>query len=660
MKTITLYLIIFLLSFQAYSQNDTLLTINNKPISEGEFLRIYQKNNNTGNVVDKKTVEEYLDLFINFKLKVAEAESRGMDTLPKFLKEFNGYKVQLEKPYFTDKKVDERLVKEAFDRQQFDIRASHILIMVAKDALPADTLAAYNKIKAIRKLIVDGKKDFATVAKEKSEDPSAKQNGGDLGYFTVFQMVYPFENAAYNTKVGEVSKIVRTRYGYHILKVVDKRPAKGEVQVAHIMIAVPKDADSTKIKAAKVKIDMIYSKLEKGEKFKDLAQLYSDDKGSAKNGGKLQWFGTGRMVPEFENAAFGLKNKGDYSKPVKTNFGWHIIQLIDKKAPKKFDESEKTLRTRIDKDMRARTSKDAVFNRLKKEYNYTPNTKRLADFYRVIDQSIFSSHWNKEQAKNLKKTLFTLNDSAYNQQAFVEYLAKNTAQKRNKGSVKEFVDKFYNLFVENELKAVEREHLSEKYPEYRYLLQEYHDGILLFDLTDKEVWTKAIEDSVGLQKFYETNKNNYKWGQRVEAQVYSVKDAKVLSKLKKMLLKKEAKGYTKEFILLTLNKKDSTAAEFVKENIYSKGDYNIIDKADETLKFFENQDLKAPLIFDVDNKVVYVSKIIPAENKRLDEAKGQITADYQDYLERQWIKVLREKYPVKINQAVWSKIKDKK
>ncbi len=658
MKTLSLYLFIFLLSFHAYSQNDTLLTINNKPISEGEFLRIYQKNNNTGNVVDKKTVEEYLDLFINFKLKVAEAESRGMDTLPKFLKEFNGYKVQLEKPYFTDKKVDERLVKEAFDRQQFDVRASHILIMVAKDATPADTLAAYNKIKAIRKQIVEGKKDFVAVAKQKSEDPSAKQNGGDLGYFTVFQMVYPFENAAYNTKVGEVSDIVRTRYGYHILKVVDKRPAKGEVQVAHIMIAVPKEADSTKIKAAKVKIDMIYSKLQKGEKFKDLAQLYSDDKGSAKNGGQLQWFGTGRMVPEFENTAFGLKNKGDYSKPVRTNFGWHIIQLIDKKAPKKFDESEKTLRTRIDKDMRARTSKDAVINRLKKEYNYSPNTKRLADFYRVIDQSIFSGNWNKDQAKKLNKSLFSLNDSVYNQQAFVEYLAKNSSQKRNKGSVKDFINKFYNLFVENELKAVERVHLSEKYPEYRYLLQEYHDGILLFDLTDKEVWTKAIEDSVGLENFYEKNKNNYKWGQRVEAQVYSVKDAKVLAKLKKLLLKKNAKGYTKEFILQSLNKKDSTAAEFVKENIYSKGDYSIIDKADETLKFFENQDLKTPLIFDVDNKVVYVSKIIPIENKQLNEAKGQITADYQDYLEKQWIEVLRKKYTVSVNKAVWSKIKE--
>ena len=288
MKNIAIYLVLILTFSQAFAQDDTLLTINNKAITDGEFLRIYQKNNNTGNVIDKKSIEEYLDLFINFKLKVAEAESLGMDTLPKFIKELGGYKAQLEKPYFTDKNVDERLVKEAFERQQYDIRASHILIMVAKDATPADTLAAYKKIALIRKQVVDGKKNFETLAKQKSEDPSAKQNGGDLGFFTVFQMVYPFENAAYNTKVGDVSEIVRTRYGYHILNVVDKRKAQGEVQVAHIMIALPKGADSVKVKAAQKKINMIYSKLEKGEKFNGLAQLYSDDKGSAKKGGKLQ------------------------------------------------------------------------------------------------------------------------------------------------------------------------------------------------------------------------------------------------------------------------------------------------------------------------------------------------------------------------------------
>ncbi len=658
MRKITIYLVFVLLAVQGFSQNDTLLTINNKPITDGEFLRIYNKNNTTGNVADKKSVEEYLDLFINFKLKVTEAEARGMDTLLKFQKELKGYQKQLEKPYFIDKSVDDRLIKEAFDRQQYDVRASHILIMVDKSASPSDTLIAYNKIKSIRKQIVNGDKDFIVMAKKYSEDPSAKQNGGDLGYFTVFQMVYSFENAAYNTKVGEVSQIVKSRYGYHILKVNDKRKSNGEIQIAHIMIALPKNADTILTAVAEKKINMIYEKIQNGLKFKELAQLYSDDKGSAKKGGVLAWVGTGKMPPAFDKAAFDLKNIGDYSKPVKTVYGWHIIKLINKREPKEYSASRKALKDRINGDMRGRTSKEAVYNRLKQEYNYKLETKRLADFYTRIDKSLFSGKWEKIQAKNLRKTLFTLDDSAYSQQVFVDFLEKSTRIKRNDKSVKLFVDKMYKLFLEQELKKVEELHLAEKYPEYRYLLQEYHDGILLFDLTDQEVWSKAIKDTIGLVQYYEQNKNNYMWGQRVEAQIYSAKTLKSLTKLKKLLQKKVAKGYTTEYILMVLNKKDSAAVELVNDKVYAKDDYTIIDEANTTLQFFEKENLSVPLYFEKGTELVYISKIIPTINKLLSEVKGQVTADYQDNLEKQWIKELRIKYPVVINQKVWNKVKN--
>lgn len=657
MKKVLVLLSLGFVFLQGFGQDNVLLTINNKSVSEGEFLRIYNKNNNTGNLVDKKTIDEYLDLFINFKLKVTEAESLGMDTLTKFTRELGGYKNQLEKPYFTDKNIDERLVKEAYERQQFDVRASHILIMVSKEASPADTLVAYNKIKSIRKQIVDDKKDFRKLAAQYSEDPSAKQNGGDLGYFTVFQMVYPFENAAYNTEVGEVSEIVRTRFGYHILKIADKRKAKGEVQVAHIMIAVSGDADSVKAEAAQNKINMIYKRLQNGEGFKELAQLYSDDKASAKNGGILQWFGTGKMVPEFENAAFGLEHKGDYAKPIRTNFGWHIIKLIDRKEPLKFEETEKSLKDRISTDMRGRTSQVAVYERLEKEYKYQLNQKQYDAFVKSIDPTIFSGEWDHSKIKNMNQKLFILNDSIYTQQAFVTFLDKNILGKRKEEPIKPFIDHLFRIYLESELKQVEREHLADKYPEYKYLLQEYHDGILLFDLTDQEVWSKAIEDSLGLYSFYENHKNNYMWGTRVKAQIYSVKDNKVMAGLKKLLSKSQAKGYTKDYILMKLNKKDSSAVELVNENTYSSGDYTIVDEANEKLQFFENGSLKTPLYFEKDNKLVFIDQIISKENKKLEEAKGQITADYQDYLEKQWVEALRKKYKVEINQAVWEKIK---
>ena len=658
MKQILFFISLTLFVANAFGQNDTLLTINNKAISEGEFLRIYQKNNSTGSVIEKKSTEEYLDLFINFKLKVAEAESLGMDTLPKFKKELKGYQHQLEKPYFTDEKVSERLVNEAFDRQKFVVRASHILVMVKGNASPADSLVAYNKIKSYKKQIEAGA-DFATIAKQRSEDPSAKQNSGDLGYFGVFQMVYPFENAAFSTPVGGVSDIVRTKYGYHILKVVDKKAAQGQVHVAHIMVATKKDSDKETQKKSEDKINMIYSKLNEGESFKSLAQLYSDDKASSQTGGDLQWFGTGRMVPVFENTSFSLVNVGDYSKPIKTNFGWHIIKLLGKKDAVEFLSTKKELSKKIRNDMRAAKSKNAVYNRIKKEYNYKLYKNRMTDFYSLNGDSLFAGNWNRDLAKKYKKTLFVLNDSSYNQQLFVDFIAKNTKIRRTEPSTQAFINKMYKLYIETELKNVERTYLPIKYPEYKYLLKEYHDGILLFDLTDEIVWTKAIEDSIGLANFYEKNKKSYIWGQRVEAEIYSVKDEKTLAKLKKLLSKKIKKSYTSDFILQSINEKDSAALELINANTYSKEDYAIVDEANDKLNFFENTENKMPMYFEKDDKLVFISKIIPSTNKELDEAKGQITADYQDYLEKVWIKELRVKYPVSINKQVWERVKIK-
>ncbi len=641
-----------------FAQEQTLLTIDGRTIADEEFVRIYQKNNNDVNAVDKKTVEEYLDLFINFKLKVIEAENKGMDTLQKFQRELNGYKRQLERPYFTDKVTDDKLLKEAFDRKQYDIRASHILVMLSGDATPKDTLLAYQKISKIRQQIIDGKMTFDRAAQTKSEDPSAKQNKGDLGYFTVFQMVYPFENVAYNTPLGKVSEIVRTRYGYHILKITDKRKSQGEIRAAHIMVAVPKNAEKIDIEKTEKKINMIYEKLQGGADFKELAQLYSDDKASAQGGGVLNWFGTNHMVRPFEDAAFALKKKGDYSKPVRTRFGWHIIKLLDKKAPKSFEQSKKGLKRAIASDMRSRVSKKAVYDRIKKNYAYQLDSKALQDFYKKTDKSIFSGNWDKTSLSGLNKTLFVLNDSAYNQQLFVDFLAKNVLQKRKEMPVNKFIDNMFRLFEETELKNVERAHLSEKYPEYRYLLQEYHDGILLFDLTDQEVWTKAMQDSIGLGHFYDAHKENYKWGQRVEASVYECKDAKTLKKLKKLLKKQIKKSADLSEVLNIINKKDENAVELIKSDVFSPKDYNIVDVANEKLHFFEKNP-KTPLFFTNNNKLVCVSKIIPETPKKMDEAKGQIIADYQDYLEKAWVNQLRKKYKVTLDESVWGKIKAK-
>jgi peptidyl-prolyl cis-trans isomerase SurA len=325
-----------------------LLTIAGTPVSKDEFEKVYRKNNQKLDSYDMKDLREYLELYINYKLKVKEAESLKLDTGITFINELKGYRKQLAQPYMSDKEVTDALIKEAYERLQKDVRASHILINLAPDALPKDTLEVYNRALKIRDMISRGA-DFEKVARDSSNDPSAKDNGGDLGYFTGMQMVYPFETAAYNTKPGNLSMPVRTKFGYHIIKVHDIREAQGEIKVAHIMVKLGSDASENYAATAKNKIDEIYSKLKSGEQFEDLAIKYSDDKGSAKNGGQLPPFGTGRMVPEFEKAAFDLKKDNDISVPVKTSYGWHIIKRLEKKDVPSFEQKKNEIDLLIDK-----------------------------------------------------------------------------------------------------------------------------------------------------------------------------------------------------------------------------------------------------------------------------------------------------------------------
>ncbi len=639
----------------AQSNDETiLLTINNQKITKTEFERIYNKNNNRNNVIDNKSVNEYLELFINFKLKVIEAESLGMDTTQSFIKELAGYRKQLTKPYFVDPAVDEQLIVEAFERMQYDIRASHILIQIAQDALPKDTFKVYNDMIKIRERILKGE-DFAKLAKEFSKDPSVAQNGGDLGYFTVFQMVYPFESAAFNTKVGDISMPARTRFGYHIIKVTDKRKAQGQVKVAHIMVTVPKDSNEDKIKKSEEKIREFYNKLKAGEDFAELAKQFSDDKGSAKNGGELPWFGTGKMVPEFETAAFALGKKGDYSEPIKTAFGWHILKLIDKKELGDIEKLKNEIKNKVSKDARAKKSRIAVIEKLKKEYNFNYDKKALSDFYKVIDTTIFDGTWEIEKAKGLNKTLITFSDVTINQQEFAEFIA-NSKRKRKKGEIKSVIDVIFSKYTDDKIIEYEESCLEEKYPDFKYLMKEYHDGILLFELTDRQVWSKAVKDTVGLQAFYDKNKNNYMWGERVDAAILKYKDDNAKTIAEKYFGQKDKKSYSIEKIIEMTNKKDTANLELVESKKYSKGDNDNIDEL--VFKLDNTQRNKTLLYLLKENKIIFVNEVLKPQPKSLAESRGLVTADYQTFLENKWIEELRNKYKIIVNKEVLSTVKN--
>ncbi|MDP4281425.1 MAG: peptidylprolyl isomerase [Bacteroidota bacterium] len=642
--------------FAQVNNDDILLTISGKKITVGEFMSIYQKNNTKTENIDKKNLEDYLELYINFKLKVQEAEDLKLDTLSSFITELKGYRDQLAKPYFTDETTINRLVEEAYNREQQDLRASHIFMRLKPDATPDDTLATYDKMLRIRERLLNGE-SFGNLANELSEDPSARDrqataqrpfirgNHGDLGYFTVFDMVYPFESAAYNLEVGKISMPVRTDYGFHLIQLSDRKNALGKITVAHIFMMIPKDSTGNSSKKVEMKMDSVYQMLKNGGNWDELVKQYSEDKGSASKGGLLPEFGVNRMVPEFIEQVYNLKNKGDYSAPFQTPYGWHIVKLIDRKAPGSFDEEKASIKQHVMKDSRAILAKEAVIERVKSENNFVEYPDAKTDFYKVVTDTIFEGKWDKGVAKDLNKPLFKINAMVYKQPEFARYLSIHQ-KKREKETIPAFVDQSYKEFVDDILMKIEDGNLEKKYPEFRNLMTEYRDGILLFDLTDQKVWSKAVKDTVGLKNFYEQNKNSYMWGPRVEATIFTVKNAAQAQKVRNFL----KTGLKEEGILKEMNT-DSLKVITFETGKYSRKDNKYVDEVSWVPGISNDIRIDSGII------IVNIKKVLNPEPKSLNEARGLITSDYQNYLEKAWIQKLRDKYPVVVNKNVLAKLK---
>lgn len=493
MKKLVLLLLISLTTI-VYSQkkDKVLLTIDGQKIMVSDFKRVYEKNLDAIDNEEAKDVEKNLELYINYKLKVKEAYRIQLDTVPSYVKEMEGYKNQLSAPYMQDTVYINKLVADAYFRTKNEVKAKHILIRTPKNASPKDTLEAFNKISEIRNRILNGE-DFEKVAVETSEDPSAKgdikrgrkPNKGNLGYFSAFKMVFPFEEAAYTTEVGGVSEPFKTRFGYHILKVDSLRTSKGEVEVAHILL-------TKATKNAKQLIDSIYSRLEKDEQFRALARKYSNDTGTKSKGGKLRKFGSGVMVKEFEDAAFGLVKEGEYTKPFKTRFGWHIVQLIKKHPVKSFKDIESELSNRVKSGDRAQLSTKAVVNKLKGKYN-------IAEFEDA--KKIFDNKKIRTISKDsLQSVILSINEKKLKQDEFVNYI-------KNRRNVP--VYELFNEFKDKEILAYYKENLEKTEPEFAHTLQEYKDGLLLFELMQQKIWDKSSKDTLGLKKHYSDNMSKY-------------------------------------------------------------------------------------------------------------------------------------------------------
>ena len=638
------------LNLATYAQQktkDVLFTINDKPYYSDEFSRVYKKNIDLVKDESQKDLNQYLDLFVGYKLKINKANDLGLENNTKYQNELKGYRAQLAKNYFTDSKVTNELVQEGYNRYKKEIKAAHILIMCDENASPEDTLKAYNKVVDIRQKALNGE-DFGALAAQYSQDPSAKENKGELGYFSAFRMVYAFETAAYNTPKGQISKPVRSRFGYHLIKVEDIRDNRGEVSVEHIMVMKPtSDTQADKDKAANT-IQDIYKKIQQGESFEALAKLYSEDKASAPKGGLLNRFSSGQLSSdEFETVAFSLTKENPISTPFQSQFGWHIVKLIDRFPIKSLDEMKADLEEKVSKDERSRLITASLNEKLRKKYTVKRDNKEFSKVEKAVTDDFYTKKWElPTDLKAYKATLVSINESKVTDEDFLNYIKAQEKTGSTLKPVSKLVDKLYTNFENEKLSGYYNDNLEKEYPEFSNIMDEYRDGLLLFDLMEKEIWDKSKNDTIGLRKFYDMNKDKYMWKTRVDITVASSTKMDVLKKALKML--KENK--TPEEIKQKLNTKELVNV-MASNGTYEEGN-NSIPKGTKLEMGISEITKDGEYYF-----VSRINKLIPASNKTLEECKGKVVNDYQQYLEENWVSDLKKQYTVKINQDVFEKVK---
>lgn len=652
MKIRSHYLIISIFMLPALCQaqelnTKILLTVDNKGIQAGEFIRMYKKSTEPGKILD---VDNYLKQFTAFKLKVADAMAAGIDTTKAFRTELSGYRDQLALNYLTDTQTREKLLQKAYLRSLTEINAWHILIALPQEASPSDTLKAWQKAIDIRDRIITGE-SFESVARGTSDDKSVKINGGNLGYFSAFQMIMPFEDAAYSLKTGTVSQPVRTPYGYHIIMVTDKRPSKGRIKVAHIMKAVPPGTDEKVEKLAENQIDSIYNLLRAGASFQDLARKFSDHKESAARGGELNWFGTGEIVSDFSEAAFALTDTGTFTKPVRTLYGWHIIKLLNKKTPGTFEESRSFLESKINQSYLNSLSKKSFVEKLKKDYNFHLDDAAYRWFIEHTDTLIIHGLKTYDRSAIPSGIIYSFANQHVTTVDFAGYLEKRGSMVITKDSSK-FISRMLDLKVTEHMIEYENSMLEKKYPEFRYLMNEFHDGMLLFEISEKKVWNRVSSDSSGIHQFYEEHKNNWLTKSGIEAKVYILKQTVDGEKALSAAFNRYSQKQEFDNELLKKFNRPNDTVLIIKEGTWYKGDNADIDR------LMWKTGLQS-FIMNNFPSMIFIKKVIDPIPLKFEKAQGEVMSSYQEYLENEWIGQLNKKYDVKIDNQVLDEVKKK-
>jgi peptidyl-prolyl cis-trans isomerase SurA len=631
-------------SFHTFSQvtnSDVLFTVEGEPSYASEFIRVFNKNLDLVKDESQKDVDEYLKLFVNYKLKLHEARALKLDEKPTYIRELSNYKKQLAKNFTSNTQVTDALVAEAYERISNEVKASHILIRVEDMNNPQDTLAAYNQLLELRDRIL--KEGYDTV---KNDVHDGKQIiAENLGYFSGFKMVYSFENVAFNTKVGDVSLPFKTRFGYHIVNVQDKRKSRGERTVGHIMISSDqKDATQG---SPEDRINDLYKKIQQGEDFESLAKQFSDDKSSAKVGGKLSPFSGGQLSSaEFEDVSFGLKEIGDVSAPFQSGFGWHIVKLYHKKPIESFDVLKSELRAKVKRDKRSQLIDDALVDALKVQYNVSDEQPALAYFTSILNEDYFRRLWSLPENFKADEPLIKIGNKQFTYLDFGNFLKTGQRKVAAQNDFDTIVKESYNNFLSTALKQYQEDNLENENEEFAHIVTEYRDGLLLFDLMETEIWNAAKNDSVGLNNFYEAHKDKYFWNDRVDAIVASSAKKKAIKTVSEMLEKGKTPNEIKDMlnsgkevnVLFSTGKMDATHQALPTDFEFKKGISKIYNHNGAFV-------------------VALVNEVLPKTMKSFEESKGKVISDFQNYKEINWLKTLAEKYEVKINNDILAKVK---
>lgn len=625
----------------AYAAKDpVIMTINGEDVTKSEFEYLYNKNSQQQ--INPQTLDEYVEMFKLYKMKVADAKAAGLDTTAKFRKEAEQYRHDLATPYLADSVYLNQLVDEAYARSRKEAVAKHIMFF--KSPNPEHNLQMKAKADSLKQVLDNGG-NFEELARQYSQDKRSAVKGGTMGYIVSGQYPYGLEVAAFATPEGSISDVVESPQGYHILKGGHKRDARGRVKVSHILKLARQESDWAR---AKEQIDSLYQVVTANpEKFNEIATTNSDDRGSARQGGQLPWFGAGEMVEEFDSAAFALK-KGEISKPVKSQFGYHIIIKQDERGPLPKEAVKKQTLARMSSPQDERYSliqkhQTELFAARHKAQVNQSGLDAVNDY--VAKNGIDSLFYAKWLGNDGNITLMTADGNKYN---VADFVAKfNGVKQSNPAAAKEIIDANLDSWMNGILTGLEEEALAKSEPDYRNLLKEYVDGSLLYEVSVLKVWDKAAKDIPGLEKYFAENRMKYKWdtphvkGVFVQAVNDSVATA----------IKNLARGAAEDDIVPALRKqfKNQMAAEKI---LVPKGSNAMVDYVAFNGPVAPSSIEKYPVMFMLNKRVLTV----PEE---MQDVKGLVTSDYQNMFQEQWENELRNKYSVKVNKKVLKSVNKK-